>query len=324
MDRDSEFGFITTKLNLIDDYEGMAEATLISRRSKKPLAKAILYVHGFVDYFYQLELADWANNLGFNFYALDLRKYGRSILPHQKPNHLRNIEEYYEELDTAVDMIRNKEKNKFLVLMGHSTGGLITTLYTQDRTKEKTIDALILNSPFFEFNAPEALIKTAIPLFSSIGKLFPEMNSPLKLDKGYPKSLHKEYYGKWDFDEKMKPIKGFKIHFGWIRAIYKAQRRLQKGLSISCPVLLLHSSDSIKPGKYNDGMQSADAVLNIEHMKKYGPGLGAHVELVTIPEGKHDLVLSNEKARKLTYYKMKAFLDKVSPDLRKEPARPRP
>jgi len=324
MDRDSEFGFITTKLNLIDDYEGMAEATLISRRSKKPLAKAILYVHGFVDYFYQLELADWANNLGFNFYALDLRKYGRSILPHQKPNHLRNIEEYYEELDTAVDMIRNKEKNKFLVLMGHSTGGLITTLYTQDRTKEKTIDALILNSPFFEFNAPEALIKTAIPLFSSIGKLFPEMNSPLKLDKGYPKSLHKEYYGKWDFDEKMKPIKGFKIHFGWIRAIYKALRRLQKGLSISCPVLLLHSSDSIKPGKYNDGMQSADAVLNIEHMKKYGPGLGAHVELVTIPKGKHDLVLSNEKARKLTYYKMKVFLDKVSPDLRKEPARPRP
>ncbi len=324
MDWESDHGFSTIKLELKDDYEGRAEATLIYRKTKRPSSKAILYVHGFVDYFYQLELADWANNNGYNFYAVDLRKYGRSMLPHQKPNHLRNIEEYYEELDRAVEVIRKKDRNNFLALMGHSTGGLITALYAHDRAAEKSVDALILNSPFLEFNAPAILLKTAIPLFASMGKSFPEMNSPLTLDEGYPKSLLKDYYGEWDFDEKMKPVKGFKIHFGWIRAIYKAQRRLQKGLDIACPVLLLHSSASIKPGKYNDGMQTADAVLNVEHMKKYGPGLGSRVELVEIREGKHDLVLSNEKARKFAYYKMKTFLDKISAGTRKKPHKPRP
>jgi alpha-beta hydrolase superfamily lysophospholipase len=312
MDWDSDHGFSTVKLELKDDYEGRAEATLVYRKSKKPSSKAILYVHGFVDYFYQLDLADWANNIGFNFYAIDLRKYGRSMLPHQKPNHIRNIEEYYEELDLAVDIIRGKDRNNFLALMGHSTGGLITPLYTHDRAKEKNINALILNSPFFEFNAPDFLLKTAIPLFASIGKSFPEVKSPLKLEEGYPKSLHKEFYGEWHFDFKMKPVEGFKIHFGWIRAIHQAHKRLQKGLKVDCPVLLLHSSASTKPGKYNDDMQTADAVLNVEHMKKYGPGLGADVQMVEIPEGKHDLVLSGEEARKLTYNKMKTFLDSLT------------
>ncbi len=312
MDWDSDHGFSTIKLELKDDYEGRVEATLIMRKAKRPSSKAILYVHGFVDYFYQMELADWANNIGYNFYAIDLRKYGRSILPHQKPNHIRNIEEYYEELDKAVEIIRQKDKNNFLALMGHSTGGLITPLYTHDRAREKTIDALILNSPFLEFNTNKVLLKTVIPLFASIGKSYPEAKSPLKLEEGYPKSLLKEYYGEWDFDEKMKPVKGFKIHFGWIRAIYKAQRRLQKGLSIECPVLLLHSSASVKPGKYKDEMQTADAVLNVEHMKKYGPGLGTRVQMVEIRGGKHDLVLSNEKARKFTYNKMKSFLDNLT------------
>jgi len=312
MDWDSDHGFSTVKLELKDDYEGRVEATLVSRKAKSPSSKAILYVHGFVDYFYQLDLADWANDIGFNFYAIDLRKYGRSILPHQKPNHVRNIEEYYEELDMAVEIIRKKDRNNFLVLMGHSTGGLITPLYTHDRAREKTVNALILNSPFFEFNAPAALLKTAIPLFSAFGKSFPEMLSPLKLSDGYPMSLHRDYYGEWQFDMDKKPVKGFKIHLGWIRAIHKAQKRLQNKLDISCPILLLHSSASTKSGKYNDDMQTADAVLNVRHMKKYGPGLGSDVRLEEIPEGKHDLVLSNEKARKLTYNRMKSFVDSLT------------
>ncbi len=209
--------------------------------------------------------------------------------------------------------------------MGHSTGGLITPLYTHDRAGEKTVDALILNSPFFEFNAPEALLKTAIPLFSALGKTFPETPSPLKLSEGYPMSLHRDHYGEWQFDLDKKPIKGFKIHFGWIRAIHLAQKRLQSKLDISCPILLLHSSASTKSGKYNDDMQTADAVLNVRHMIKYGPGLGSDVRMEEIPEGKHDLVLSNEEARKLTYDKMKSFLDSLTTkDKKRKFSKPRP
>lgn len=310
---DSEFGFDVTKFELKDDYEGRVEATLLSRKSKRTSSNAILYIHGFIDYFFQLELADWANRQGFNFYAIDLRKCGRSLLPHQKPNYFRDYREYYEEIDAALDVIRNRDKNTFLALMGHSTGGLISALYAHDKADQKVIDALILNSPFFELNA-SAVVNTIIsPLMALIGKIFPNVISPVKLADGYAMSIHKDYYGEWDFDTKLKPIKGFPIYFGWLNGIYSAQRKLQKGLQIDCPVLVLHASKSVKPGKYNDDMLMADAVLNVEHMKKYAPVLGEKVKVVEIENGRHDLILSDEGPRKKTYNQMRYFLEKIIP-----------
>ena len=37
------------KIALGDDYEGKAEATLVSFRSEHPTLKAVLYLHGYVD-----------------------------------------------------------------------------------------------------------------------------------------------------------------------------------------------------------------------------------------------------------------------------------
>lgn len=309
---DREFGFEPTKFELKDDYEGRVEATMLSRKSKKASDKAILYIHGFIDYFFQLELADWANRQGFNFYALDLRKYGRSILPHQKPNYFQNYREYFEEMDIAIDIIRHKERNTFLALLGHSTGGLISALYTNELTEKSNVDALILNSPFFEMNV-SPLVNTFIsPILSFTGSVFPKLISPVKLADGYAMSIHKDYYGEWEFDIKLKPIKGFPIYFGWINGIYTAQRKLQKGLQIKCPVLLLHAAKSIKPGKYNDDMLTADAVLNVKHMKKYASGLGDKVKVVEIENGRHDLILSEEGPRKRTYNQMRYFLEKIT------------
>ena len=70
-------------LNFPDDYEGKVVATLIRKKAAQPTKKAVLYIHGFIDYFFQTEMAERFNQHGFDFYALDLRKYGRSILPHQ-------------------------------------------------------------------------------------------------------------------------------------------------------------------------------------------------------------------------------------------------
>jgi alpha-beta hydrolase superfamily lysophospholipase len=42
-------------------------------------------------------LADTFINAGYNFYALDLRKYGRSLMDHQHPNLCKDVFEYFEE-----------------------------------------------------------------------------------------------------------------------------------------------------------------------------------------------------------------------------------
>lgn len=70
-------------INLGTDDEGPVVATLVRRRAERPSGRAVLYVHGFVDYFFQTHLADFFAERGWDFYALDLRKYGRSLLPGQ-------------------------------------------------------------------------------------------------------------------------------------------------------------------------------------------------------------------------------------------------
>ena len=44
----------------------------------------------------------------YHFYALDLRKYGRSILQNHKANNVRDLSEYYEDIDSALAIIREE------------------------------------------------------------------------------------------------------------------------------------------------------------------------------------------------------------------------
>ena len=51
-------GFEQLTLNLPDDYEGKVTATLVRKNTKSIYNKAVLYIHGFNDYFYQEEMAN--------------------------------------------------------------------------------------------------------------------------------------------------------------------------------------------------------------------------------------------------------------------------
>ncbi len=310
MEKQKENGFIFHTFELKPDYEGKVVATLIEKKTKEAVDKAILYIHGFNDYFFQNHLADWAEKLGYNFYALELRKYGRSILPHQKPNDFRDIREYFEEIDHSVAQIREKDKNVKLVLVGHSTGGLIAALYAHDHRNDSLVDALILNSPFFEFNVSPLLKKTFIPLMVSLAGTFPGLPSPVGLDKGYGFSMHKSHFGEWNYDLSLKPDAGFKIYASWIKGIFTAQKELQQGLDIHCPVLVMYSAKSVKPGNYKPEMQNEDSVLNVEDIERYSHVIGKNVERASFERGVHDLLLSKKPVRDKVLQAMEEFLIK--------------
>jgi alpha-beta hydrolase superfamily lysophospholipase len=310
MNFDQTHNYTINKLNSKDDYEGRVEATLISRLTADESKKAILFVHGFVDYFFHNEFADWANSIGLNFYAVDLRKYGRSLLPHQKPNNFKHYEEYFEDFDLAIDYIKGVDKNDDLILYGHSTGGLLTALYANHHRESKLINKLILNSPFFDFNI-SFISKKLIPFISNIGKIFPNISSPEKLKTGYASSIHSDFKGEWNFNLDWKPIEGFGLNFGWINAIHTAQKELKKGLEIKCPVLVMYSSKSITPGDYSEDMHFADSVLNVEHIAKYAKVIGPDVIEVKIEDGLHDLLLSRKDVRIKVYSIMTKFLKSV-------------
>jgi alpha-beta hydrolase superfamily lysophospholipase len=295
-------------LDLGHDDEGPVVATLIRRRAERPARRAVLYVHGFVDYFFQTHLADFHVERGWDFYALDLRKYGRSLRPHQTPNFCRDVTDYYPELDEAVRIIREQDGHDTLLVNGHSTGGLIASLWAHDRRETAAVDALVLNSPFFDFNAPWFVRRPVLAAAARAGRAWPYRAVPLGLSPVYGRSLHAEHDGEWTYDLTWKPLLGFPVRAGWLQAIRAGQRRLRAGLDIHVPILLACSTNTHRGSRYGHPAGAADAVLDVEHMVRWAPRLGRHVTLVRIASGMHDLTLSAAPARTELFAEMERWI----------------
>ena len=300
-------------IDLGTDDEGPVVATLVRRRGDTPSRRAVLYVHGFVDYFFQTHLADFFVERGWDFYALDLRKYGRSLLPHQTPNFCRSLTDYFPELDEAARIIRQDDGHDQLLVAGHSTGGLITSLWSHARSGRGIVDGLFLNSPFFDFNAPWFVRR---PLVASVGRTStrsPYRIVPMGVSGLYGQSLHAEHRGEWTYDLQWKPLRGFPVRTGWLEAIRRGQRRLRTGLTIDAPVLLACSTRSFRGTRWHEGIRLADAVLDVEHMVRWAPRLGRHITIARFDGGMHDLVLSGEKVREEVFRELGRWADAFLP-----------
>src|SRR5690349_4484433 len=101
---------------LAPDEEGDVVATLVRRKvPQRRSRKAVLHVHGFCDYFFQTEAADFWVERGYDFYALDLRKYGRSLRPHQTPNYVSDLAEYDPEIAAAMERVVERDGHRQVV-----------------------------------------------------------------------------------------------------------------------------------------------------------------------------------------------------------------
>lgn len=303
-------GFQQRVITLRNDYEGKVISTLIRRLSPDTSHKAVLYIHGFNDYFFQKEMAFRFNGQGYNFFALDLRKYGRSYLNHQKLNDVRNLKDYFEEIRLAIEYIY-REGNRNLFLLGHSTGGLILTLFAKEYSAAGIFSGLILNSPFFEFNQP-CITKHLIPLAAYMGKFFPKIEVSGGFTEEYGKNLHKSFDGEWDYDLKWKPNVAPKVNLGWINAILEAQNELKEPFEINKPVLILHSAKSATNVKDKNQIRTRDAILNVKDIDKIAQNIKGDVEIIAIEGGLHDLILSPKEVRDVVYKSIFEWIDTKS------------
>ena len=301
-------GFEQHTFVMPDDYHGPVVSTLVRKLAPDTTHRAILYVHGYNDYFFQEEMAQKFIDWGYNFYAIDLRKYGRSLLPHQWEFEVRDMSEYYADIDSAISVIRS-EGNSRIVLMGHSTGGLTTSLYCHARRDNLPVDALILNSPFFEWNFNALYRNVLIPAVAFIGRFLPDGGLPdATAISPYAMSLLKEYHGEWQFNTEWKKSMSRGERFGWIRAIDKGHDVIHNMAPLPCPVLLMHSHQTISGNEWTPLYQQGDAVLDVEHIARYGSRISNHVTEVTITDGLHDLVLSRPDVRVQVYNEIYRWL----------------
>jgi alpha-beta hydrolase superfamily lysophospholipase len=292
-----------------DDYSGKVRSTIIRKISDCPTSKAILYIHGYNDYFFQVEEADRLVDSCYNFYAVDLRKYGRSIMNGQRKFQARDLCEYFADIDSAIVQIK-RDGNDKIVIMGHSTGGLISSLYMNSQ-HDPAIKGLILNSPFLEWNLSSFNRNIAIPAVKLISGILPNLNISQGDDNLYAQSLLKKYHGEWEYNTEWKTDKPEPVQSSWLKAISNGQKILKMKSDITEPILLLHSSASVNSKVWTDDYLCSDGVLNVDDISKRGRNLGKNVTEVTIQGALHDVMLSNKTARDAAYNAVFSWLKSI-------------
>lgn len=304
-------------VTLPDDYSGPERCTLIRLISPEDAEtrRGVLYVHGFNDYFFQAEMADSFAARGYDFYAVDLHRYGRSLLPGQYRCDVRDLGRYSADIDSAL-MAMRRDGIRHIILMGHSTGGLICSYY-MSRHPDAPVEALLLNSPFLDWNMGR--LEPLIPLVSAVGAILPDIKISSGEGQAYGCSLRADCHGEWDYDENLKTNPSPKVTLGWIRAIHKAQVYLRKHpYSIKVPVLLMYSAESFGGTDWTPQASRADAVLDVNDIARYGRTLSTDVCRMRVEGGLHDLSLSSPGVRKAWYKAMFRWLDTLSDNNRLE------
>lgn len=281
-------GYESTYINLNPDYSGDVRVSLVRKLCIHESHKAVLYVHGYNDYFFQRELGNRFIGNGYDFYALDLRKYGRSYMQGQELFEVRDLSEYFEEIKVALGLITGSGCDE-IILMGHSTGGLILSYFmAKGMDAGYPVKALLLNSPFLDMNLDTITEDYLLPLVAWLSIL----NNDIKINQGaddlYARSLLKEYEGEWEYDTSWKLVLSPGVTVGWLHAITGAQKFLHKGVDIRQPILLMRSERS------SADYLLSDMVLDVDEISKYGKRLGQDVTEFVVKNGLHDLFLSSK------------------------------
>lgn len=255
---------------------------------------AVLYLHGFSDYVFQAAHAQRWIDAGIDFYGLDLRLNGRAIDTHPRPGDVRDLRDHDEEITAALAHIRSSGHER-IVLLGHSTGGLIAASFAQ--RYPGSIEAVALNSPWLEHHGPWWQREVASRFVALLARWLPSVVVG-RLDAGYGRHLHRSTGGEHDYRLDWKPLEGFAVRAGFFAAVRAMQREVVRRGDITVPTLLCCSTHSGPPaGASVEEQASADCVLNVDDMLTRGVLLGHDVTIFQVPGGIHDLALSPPEAR---------------------------
>ncbi len=333
-----EFSQLTLPLG--EDDEGELVATLVRavpaqptawqrlRRRRRLLENVdVLYVHGWSDYFYNTRLARFWTALGARFFALDLRKYGRSLREGQTPGYVDDLAVYDDDIAAALAAMghsppgtRGTARGRRLVLLGHSTGGLTLTLWVARHPD--AADALILNSPWLELQLPRGAREAITPLLGIGAKWHPHNPAP-QLDAGYYTRAQKEVA---DEDDPMqinldwRPEQTMPVTAGWLKAVVEGHAIVARGLSIGIPICVLLSARSAVPARWSKALTAVDSVLVVDDIARAALKIGSSVTIERIDGALHDVFLSRRDVRHEAYARLARWVTGWAASTRDESA----
>jgi alpha-beta hydrolase superfamily lysophospholipase len=267
-------------------------------------------VHGFSDYFFQTELADFFAAHGLACYALDLRKSGRARRPGQTAHYVSDLALCDAELEQALRIVGDEVPGAPVVVVAHSTGGLITPLWLNRRRKAGRVEpvaGLVLNSPWFDLQGKPAQRTVMTQALRALARVQPfrALDVPTGV---YGSTLHTSGTGEWDFDVELKPIDGFPVTIGWLNAVRRGHAELHRGLDVGVPSLVLRSNRTHYASTYSEASDRADTVLDVRQIARWAGCLGNETTVVPITAARHDVFLSLPEPRRAAYDRVAAWL----------------
>lgn len=294
------------------DGEGDAAAVLVRRtpRPTETVRGVALYVHGFSDYFFQTELADFFAERGLAFFALDLRKSGRARRERQTAHYVSDLALYDADLDATLRVLAQEHPGLPVVAVAHSTGGLILALWL-DRRRARggvgPVAGLVLNSPWLDLQGNAVRRGPLTQALRVLARVRPMRTLPT-VTGVYGGTLHTSGTGEWDFDVALKPLAGFPVTYGWLNAVRRGQARLHRGLDVGVPSLVLRSDRTRFSAAYSPEDDRADTVLDVRQIARWAGCLGDETTVMPIPGARHDVFLSLPEVRKDAYARVDTWL----------------
>jgi len=241
-----------------ETFEGLG-GYKISFKSWHPAEKpraVVAIAHGVLSHSgYYAWAAEQLVGLGLAVYAIDHRGRGNS---EGERYFIETVEDYAADLGTMIKLAKSREPGLPLFLLGHSAGGVISSIYTLEHQAE--LAGFICESFAFKVYAPDV----ALAVVKGLSHVAPHLHV-LKLPiEGFSRDLKVVEAMKADplLADEVQPSQT-------VAALVRADERLAKEFPlIKLPILILHGTADIvtKPAGsqfFYDTAGSADKTLKL-------------------------------------------------------------
>ncbi len=256
---------------------------------------AIVISHGFSENIsYYPELIFNLYERGYSVYFLDHRGHGSSgrMTGRTMPVYVDKFQNYALDLKTFMDDRVKAKPHEKTVLLGHSMGGLVSTLYLKDN--KGAVDKLILSAPLFKPNLhglPHILASGVAQVMRTLGMgswyapgQGPKPTMALGFEGNLLTSSRNRFSSKWKiFNHEPEDHRNNGATYGWLaETIGACSRGRCAGPEIDVPVLVFKAGN--------------DKVVLNSAMDKFCGGLKNCI-IKRFDDAKHDILSERDEIR---------------------------
>lgn len=218
-----------------DTFQGVNDCRIhyCCWRPESDSKAGLVLVHGYAEHSGRYaHMADYFASLGYAVYALDHRGHGESA---GRRGYFERFQFLVDDLDTFFGLVREREPERRIFLVGHSMGGLLAAAYTIQHPDK--VHGLVLSSPWLR---PTEGVSPLLQMLSGIiAALFPGMGVTRLAATAI--SRDPEIVARYDSD----PLnyRGQVPARVGVEMLKTARRILRQTQTITCPVLIMHGTE---------------------------------------------------------------------------------